>query len=134
MSKNKVSNNQFLRFSEREDYLRIFINSNGRTYVKYLRTNYPNLSEADILLSLIEYHYGTILPQDVGDLRSEWDITISNMYQWVDQQLIVGTAYTVHNTTYSLYGYIKPLLKQGYIDLKKHNYHSVEEFERLTKD
>lgn len=132
--KNKTKNGRYVRFSFRPDRLRIFLLPEGRAYLREVRVqprqhgHRQEPTDLELFRDLIEdflYNgWEEVLPEQVGDLRDENWLVISDDCVSTDpdcdDELIVGTAYGYND--YAIHSYIDPLVSQGYLDFQKHVY------------
>jgi len=138
MSKNLVTNGKYLRFSERDNYLRIYLRPAGRELIRDFRVKRGVYNQTDIyiFMELMEDLFGdgwqNVLPKQVGDMRDANWLVISNDYTTPDDSLdtlIVGKAYNF--SRYIFDSYIHDLVCKHYVDWNRHDYHTPEEMNEI---
>lgn len=145
-TKYRVQTGRYVRFSLREDTLRIFLLPEGRELLRDYREENKRREKAGdyrywksdfaMFYDLLEDFFGNgwieVKPQDVGDMRDDYWLVISQDYVYADAEddekgLIVGTAYSFFN--YAVDSYTEGLVKKGYIDFGRHDYLTRQEME-----
>jgi hypothetical protein len=136
-SKYKIEHGDCLRFSFREDRVRMFLTPEGRERIAELRERDASgtMSDLSIFQELLEDFIGNgwteVRPEAIGDLRDDAWLVITNDYTYADPEnddnIIVGVAYSYHQ--YAVESYITPLTTKGYIDFWKHEYLTPLDFD-----
>lgn len=133
MKAHSVCRGRYVRFSIREDRLRIFLLPDGRAFLREERRFENN--DLRLFRGLIEDFlcngWTEVFPEAVGDLRDDAWLVISDDYTFADpnadDRLLVGTAFGYAD--YWRDSYVDPLIRRGYVDFSKHVYLTPQELD-----